>query len=310
MRGGKGLSRVGSAALLCALLLTTGHSGAQPLANPGAETCSQALYAAKALEKEGKLLAAGVQLSICAQPTCPAEVSGKCISLLEEVKGATPTLIIVAKDTSGADLIDLRVFVDDQLRFEALDGRPLALDPGVHALRFEVGGTPPIRQRIVARQAEKNRRIELQFPQPGAAPQPPSPVMAGPVAAAPTTDPPPSAGRADEDPKGLHPLVYTAFAVGGVGLVLGTVLGLISMSNASDLKDECDTEGCSQEDIDSSTALAHVSTAGFAIAGVGAVVGLAGLWLSGSEDGAPTDTASITVTPLIGPAGLGIALTY
>ncbi|MBW2455727.1 MAG: hypothetical protein JRI68_14515 [Deltaproteobacteria bacterium] len=304
MSRGKGLSRLGSATSLTAVLLATGLTGAQPLADPGAEACGQALYAAKALEQEGKLLAADAELSKCAQPTCPTEVAGKCISLLEEVKGATPTLIIVAKDSSGADLIDVRVLVDDVLRFEALDGRPLALDPGVHALRFEVAGAEPIRQRIVARQAERNRRIEVQFPAPAAAAQVPNP---GPPATVPPAAPPPADPAADEE-GGLSPLVYTGFAVGGVGLVLGTVLGLISLSNASDLEEECDTSGCTQDDIDSSMALAHVSTAGFVIAGVGSVLGVVGLFLSGSEGEA--DAGGVTITPQIGLGAMAVEVTF
>ena len=79
-------------------------------------------------------------------------------------------------------------------------------------------------------------------------------------------------------------LAWTGFGLAGAGLVLGGVAGGIALSEYQQLEDECPTLGCSQDQIDEARTIAHVGTAGFVVAGVGAAVGLVALLISDDAD--------------------------
>lgn len=77
------------------------------------------------------------------------------------------------------------MLVDDVRVRERLDAVAIALDPGPHVLRFEMGGAHPVEQQVVLRAGEKERRIAVAFP-------PPNPTTAW--------RPPPQSPRVRESP--------------------------------------------------------------------------------------------------------------
>ncbi len=106
---------------------------------------------------------------------------------------------------------------------------------------------------------------------------------------------------------GISPLVYVGFGLAGAGLIIGSITGGVSMSQAADLKEECVYDVCTpewQEDIDTSMALGHTSTAFFVIAGAGAGLGLAALLLLSGDSTSEEEAANIR--PLIGAGVLGL----
>jgi F0F1-type ATP synthase membrane subunit c/vacuolar-type H+-ATPase subunit K len=87
----------------------------------------------------------------------------------------------------------------------------------------------------------------------------------------------------------MWPMAYAGFAVTGVGLIVGAVTGGMSLTDAKKAKMSCDEEtgACNElarEPLARSRTLAHVSTTGFVIAGVGAAVGVIGLVLALGEE--------------------------
>jgi hypothetical protein len=102
--------------------------------------------------------------------------------------------------------------------------------------------------------------------------------------------------------------VFVGFGVAGAGVIAGGITGLLAMSKSSDVEDQCNGDVCplsAEEDNDSATTLAHVSTISFAVAGAGAAVGVLGLLLSGSSD-EPAASAGLTLEPIVGPTSLGV----
>jgi hypothetical protein len=63
-----------------------------------------------------------------------------------------------------------------------------------------------------------------------------------------------------------------AFGAAGAGLVVGTLAGLATLDKNAELEARCPSL-CSQAEIDGAVDIANVSTAGFAFAAVGAIVG-------------------------------------
>ncbi len=259
--------------------------------------CIDAHVAAQEHKNQSQLVAAKKQLITCAHDSCPATIRSECASLLEQVEAGIPTIVIKAQDGAGNDVSDVRVTLDGNPLVETLDGKPLAIDPGAHQLRFERAGSPPVEQEVIAQAGVKYRAVEVRF---AAAGDDGSATDGATDPAAPSPDD----SAAPADASGISPWVYVGFAVAGVGAVVGGITGGISLSQASDLKDQCPNDGCTQdksEDIDSMMALGHVSTASFIIGGVGAGVAVVALLVGGSDE-----SESGSMQPMVGPGYLGM----
>jgi hypothetical protein len=99
---------------------------------------------------------------------------------------------------------------------------------------------------------------------------------------------------------GMPLMSWIGFGVAAVGLGIGVGFGAATLGNVSSLEEECGGTTCPADkagDIDDATTLAHVSTAGFVIAGVGAAVGVVGLFLGGDDE---------PVTVSVGPRFVGV----
>ncbi|MBI4704935.1 MAG: hypothetical protein HY744_27840 [Deltaproteobacteria bacterium] len=272
------------------------------------QACTESFAATQRLRREGKLVAAQREAIACAQAGCPTAIEAQCARWLGELRPLVPSVVIVAKDADGNDTADVRVLVDGEKAADRLDGRPMLLDPGPRSLRFEHGEAPPVERRIVVVEGQTGRLVEITFGRPAVAAPPARAPGPAPVALpAPGPGPAPGPDRASSG--GVSPLAYVGFGVAAVGLVAGTVTGAITLSNASVLHDEC-TGGICQpewhEDLDTSYALAHVSTASFAVAGAGAVLGLVGLLAGGSRTAA-AETRPAAIRPAVGWGAGGVA---
>lgn len=77
-------------------------------------------------------------------------------------------------------------------------------------------------------------------------------------------------------------LIYGGFGVGAVGVVVGAVTGILTLSKASDVKSRCEGVVCPpavEDDLSSSKTTATISTIGFAVGGAGVAAGVIGLLL-------------------------------
>ena len=126
----------------------------------------------------------------------------------------------------------------------------------------------------------------------------------------------------DSGSSSISPLVWIGVGLAGAGLVTGVVAGAITLGRSADVAELCtagDGDDCLPDQYglrDDALTSAHVSTAGFAVAGVGAVVAVIGL-LVGSDDGSDADVAlldtsvgDVTLTPLVGPNFVGVRGTF
>jgi hypothetical protein len=104
-----------------------------------------------------------VQFLACARPVCPAAVQKDCADQVGDVEKRTPTVVIHAKDKSGQDLVSVNVTSDGAVLTEQLDGRGIAVNPGVHTFRFEAAGNEPFEQKVVVGEGEHDRPITASF---------------------------------------------------------------------------------------------------------------------------------------------------
>src|SRR5580698_10380207 len=104
--------------------------------------CFAASEAEIGLRKQGKLRDAIKQLTVCADPKCPAEVSTECGRRIQALNAALPTIILTANDGKGNDVTAVTVTLDGAPLTQKLDGLAVAIDPGSHTLHFESAGNP------------------------------------------------------------------------------------------------------------------------------------------------------------------------
>ncbi len=251
------------------------------------QACFTAFDSSLELRKAGRLTAAHEQMKICADGDCPSITVSKCSEWLDELVKQIPTVVIVAKGVGGDDTTEVVVSIDGKKVADELDGRPIPLDPGAHTITLAHGEAEPITRQLVLAEGEQNRKLNADFSKPGG----------DEASTAPSTGP--------------SPLIYVGFAVAGAGLVAGAITGGLSLAKASDLREACKDNHCNDDlksDYDNGQLLAHISTASFAVAGAGAIVGVIGLFLptAASEDD-KADARRIQLEPQIGFGSIGLS---
>ena len=122
--------------------------------------CIQASDDGQALRLDGKLLEARDKFLVCADRTCPSVVSSACSEWLTGLDAQIPSILPTARDGAGHDVVGATLAIDGGAS-KALDGRPVSLDPGTHALRVRAPDGRESSQSVVLREGEQRRAIEL-----------------------------------------------------------------------------------------------------------------------------------------------------
>ncbi|MBX3230137.1 MAG: PEGA domain-containing protein [Labilithrix sp.] len=150
-------------------------------------------------------------------------------------------------------------------------GVPLPLDPGPHTITVKARGHEPASKEVTLAEGEK-QTIEVE---------------AGPALATPPPPPPPKLPVEETKSGGMSPLVPIGFGVGAVGIIAGTITGLMTLSRASEINDACPNKQCrdsaDRDNAESAQSLGTVSTVAFIVGGVGAAVGVVGLLTGGKK---------------------------
>jgi hypothetical protein len=246
------------------------------------------------LRKEGKLREAIKQLTVCAAPSCPAEVASECGRRLIELNKALPTIIVSATDASGNDVAAVTVTVDGAPFATSLSGLSLPIEPGSHTLRFAAGGAPMVERTVVIKQGEKDRHINVTLGSSTAATSAPS-------------TPPAGAWSTQKT------LAVVSAGVGVAGFVAGAVTGVIALSDTSATHSDCTPTLCSTQghasalsEHSSASTMGAVSTAGFIVGAVG-LAGAGVLWFTAPKGEKRSASAlrsgPVRLQPIVGPGG-------
>ena len=213
-------------------------------------------------------------------------------ALSEELAKRIPTLKVVLR---GAPLTtETRVTVDDVVVPSAAIVVLRPVDPGHHRLSAQGGTFAGSADVDLGEGDSKEVIVDL--------------VATAPPAAGPPTSNAPSVPQARA--RIGKPIAIAGMGLAGVGMVVGTIAGIVSLSKTSALKATCQAGRCppsSASGIDAAGSTATVSNVGFVAAGVGAAVGVVGvvLW---SREGKATERADHApyLSAWIGPEAAGI----
>lgn len=267
--------------------------------------CVTANSTAQDLRRDRKLGEAREQLQICSDPKCPDIVRADCTKRLDELEGAQPTIVFDAKDGNGADLTVVKVSVDNKPLVDKLDGSALRIDPGEHTFTFEVAGQPPVTEHLVLKEGDKERHEKVVIGTPTAA----AAGAAGDTGAAPMSN---SGGWSTQKWIGVG-----VAGAGVVGLAVGGVFGVLTMSAINQQKTDCPSAsncpsyGAASSDHSTWTTDGTISTVGF-IAGGALLAGGAILFFTAPKStqeapaAAKRETPRWVALPSIAPSGGGM----
>ncbi|MBL8611327.1 MAG: hypothetical protein JNL38_28545 [Myxococcales bacterium] len=185
---------------------------------------------------------------------------------------------------------------------------PRVVNPGAHVVVVEIDGERA--QKDVSLAEGESRDVEIDAPAPSRPPpvQPP-PVQPPPPPPPAQPPPPPPAPPADSGGRSpLRPLlVYGGLGTAALGLGVGVVTGVVTLSKAGSLKDRCVDGRCppdASSDLDATKTFGTISTIGFVAFGVGAAAAAVGFFaLPAGGSGASTGI-------YLGPGGGGLRGTF
>jgi hypothetical protein len=269
-------------ALAAVILAASGLSVCTAQARAADETsaCLASYERAQVSRRDHRLGRARDELRSCSRAACPSLVRNDCITWLDQVQTAFPSLTIRAvKD--GSDVASVKVIKDNEVVATRLDGTSLEVEPGEHRFRFETDDAPPVSMTIVVREREKDRVVPVAFVSPH---HPSAPDAAN----AATT----------------HPVPLGVWVLGGVGLAgiaSFVVLGSVGKSDESSLQRSC-SPNCSSGPIDKVRTEYMTADVGLGV-GAAALV-TAGVWYllrPGRTEGAAAPQDGIAIAP--GPRG-------
>jgi hypothetical protein len=167
--------------------------------------CIDANEQGQIAQRAGRLRDAREKLVFCAADTCPRILRTDCAKLLADVTASLPSIVVDARDASGAETTRVRVSSDGVVVTESLNGLELPLDPGTHIVRFEAPDGRVVEQSVVLTVGDKRHRVTVDFSK--------TSPDAGPAAA-----PPPAASPSSTEPPPAHRSVLP-FVLGGVAVV-------------------------------------------------------------------------------------------
>jgi hypothetical protein len=215
--------------------------------------------------------------------------------LSTELGARLPSVTVVV--TNGEAGQPIQVTFDGEVVPPAAVQAPRKVNPGAHTIVARSGSLEKKEQ--IAVNERDVRTVTLDLKPAAAAPEPP---------------------KIDEQPSSALPkiLVFGGFGLGLVGVGVGTVTGLMSISQVNDVRKDCVGDVCKpsrQSDIDAAQSLGTISTVAFIVGGAGIAAGVIGLVLSGKQSTEPPPGTSAkgarpTFVPDVGPTWVGAHGTF
>ena len=224
-------------------------------------------------------------------------------ALNTDIGGRIPSILVVV--TNGEASREPQISIDGELIPPAAASVPRKVNPGAHTVLVKAGSVEKRLDVSVVEKENKTVNVDVNDE------PPPMPKNSTPEA------PPPEPGGSSAG----KVLMFSGFGVALVGIGVGSVTGVMSLTKTNDLKSICPNDQCppgKQGEIDSATSLGNISTAAFVVGGVGLGVGIVGLLMSsGGEKQPPASAAHVrrpgsafapeNVRAVLGPSYVGVA---
>lgn len=246
-------------------------------------------------------------------------------ALNDQLEARIPSLTVNVKNVPAGATATLTIDGID-VPSEVI-GQPRKLDPGHHVVEAKAGTAYGKQEVDVAEKESKEVSIDL----PAASATPPAGGATDTGATDATQQQPEQPAEPEGRSGGSKVMIFGGFGLAAVGAIAGTVTGIMSMSKTSSIKGSSACGGsplvCNpseDSDISSAKTLATISTISFIAGGVGAAVGVIGLFVGGGSSSEPASTPApdtpasdeqssrlkVHVTPWIGLGSAGLSGTF
>jgi PEGA domain-containing protein len=267
----------------------------------------------------GKIIAGTELLFRVLNETFPASAPPAWIEARRRAKSALDVAeariakIRIHLDRPPGALDGLQVTIDDQPMSLVLLDNDRPTDPGTHHISVKEEGysTAEADVSLVDGQTQAiTLRLEPLPPPPAAPPGTGAPVEASNVSegrVAQISGRPPDAAMTSGSVDSSSTPGLVALCVAGAGVFVGTGFGVAALSTKSSLDSVCSGKVCpqsSQADIDTLHTDAALSTAGWGVAGAGAVAGVILLLTARGHD--RVGAAHADIRPWVSPASMGL----
>lgn len=225
-------ARLVAAPVACAALalaLPRKVQGEEPSATT--QACMAAYESVQDLRADGKLRAAKSRAIECARAACPEALVKDCRQWLDQINLSLPSVVFDVRNRDGDFVAETAIYVDGERIADKLEGRAVAVDPGVHRIRAESASHQPTEMQIVVQEGQRNQKVAI--------------VVAG------QSSVDQSDSGVEDVPDGERPVPAAAWVFGGVsvvGLVVGGAFLGVGLAKREDL-DAC-RPNCAGGDVD------------------------------------------------------------
>lgn len=212
---------------------------------PTVEECITAHREGQELRRQLRLMEARGILTECGSASCPGPVKRDCLRWVDEIATQLPSIVFRVDGEGGESSRNIRIFVENELRFQVVPNRAVEFNPGTYRFRFESDGKPPIEQEVVLGEAEKFKAVTIKF---ASESKTADAAAAQSVTTAKPLTPTLSAPAKSES----RPVPLATYLFAGLGVVATANFvgwGLSSKSLVSDMQDRCAPD-CEQVYID------------------------------------------------------------
>jgi hypothetical protein len=234
-----------------------------------------------------------------------------------EASALEPTLtrLVIEVSPEAANTPGFEIKRDGTSVPAGLWGVPSPVDPGKHIIDISAPGKKPVRMEATAEGAGATNRVVVGPLEDGPAEPAPAPPVAAPTPAVSEPAAHPGGPPSDSGSRPGSTQRVIGYVVGGLGIVglgVGGIFALGSMSDNDSAKKICsDPEGsCSQDEVDRHEDLVKKAKAnrlnsfvGFGLGGAGLIAGTVLILTAPSGSG---NKAALAVTPAVSPDAWGI----
>jgi hypothetical protein len=226
----------------------------------------------------------------------PAYVAAKARAQ-KTLDAAMPKIAHLTVNVKAPRGATVTVKIDGETLSDAMVGASRPTDPGDHKVEAEAPDFLTSSKSVSLAEGQTSSVTLSLEPDPAAKSH-----------AAPAAAPPPA--KPAEQASTRRTLGYVAVGVGGVGLIAGSIFGVIALSKRNDLDQHCFNKVCpldKQGEIDSARTNGTISTIGFAVAGIGIAAGATLLlW----PDAVKVKTGEVAIQPSLGVGMAGVNGTF
>ena len=272
--------------LAFASLLAGRFATAQPVESSPAVSraeCARAFEESQRLRNASRYLEANREVLQCTNPACGAALSEECGKIHSEIQAATPSVVFGARDGAGRELAGVSIAIDQGARTVAIDGKPVAIDPGSHTFSFSAEGFEPRVESVVILAGERFRAITAALV-PARTPLSTLEARASTQNSSETAEP-----SATSPP--LASYLLGGVAVLGIGAAVG--LRVWGARDFDNLSRECKPD-CSQSSVDSVEQKYLLSNIALAVGGAAAIAGVAVYFFAGPKTSQPAAALQVS----------------